>query len=96
MPDISSTVDGPGPLVVVRHFYSVEDSLGCRDLIRPHDEQEILGGEYAIFGEHIQQGVLGEEGLGEIDKVGNDLVLCIGPVAGEGKAVARLLALVRS
>lgn len=96
MPDISSTVDGPGPLVVVRHLNAVEYSLGCRDLIRPHDEQEILRGEYAILGENIQQGVLGEEGFGEIDKVGDDLILCIGPVAGEGEAVAGLLALVRS
>ena len=91
VPDVAAALDGAVLLVVVGDLNAVQDPLGGGDLIGPHDHQHIFRGENAVPGQHIQNGVLGEEGAGEVDKVGDHLVVGVRPEGGELKAVAGLL-----
>lgn len=59
--------------------------------IGPHDHQHIFRGKNTVPGQHIQKGVPGEEGAGEVDEVGDHLVVGVRPEGGELKAVAGLL-----
>ena len=53
MPDVSSAFDGSVFLIVRCDFDSVEDSFRGDDLVWPHDQQHVLGGEDAIFGQDV-------------------------------------------
>ena len=91
MPDIAACVNAPHLFVVGGNLNAAQDPLRGRDLIGPHDHQHIFRGKYAVPDQHIQNGVLGEEGLGKVDQVGNDLVVSIRPERGKLKAVAGFL-----
>lgn len=91
VPDVATALDGPVLLVVIGDLDAVQDPLGGGDLIRPHDHQHIFRGKNTVPGQHIQKGVPGEEGTGEVDKVGDHLVVGVRPEGGELKAVAGLL-----
>ena len=94
MPDVAAGLQFAGEFVIRGHLDARENALGSGDLIRPHDQQEVLRGEDTVTGENIQQGVFGEEGLREVDQVRDDGVVGIGLVAGEFEAVTGLLGLV--
>ena len=91
VPDVAAALDGPVLLVVIGDLDAVQDPLGGGDLIGPHDHQHIFRSENAVPGQHIQNSVLGEEGAGEVDEVGDHLVVGVRPEGGELKAVAGLL-----
>ena len=88
MPDVASRFQASGLSVVVGDFYPVQDPLGGGNLVGSHHEEQIFCGEDAVAGEDVQEGVPGKEGFGKIHQVGDGLVACVGPVAGEFEAVA--------
>lgn len=91
MPDVTAALNGAVLLIVVGDLNAVQNPLSGGDLIGPHDHQHIFRSENAIPGQHIQNGVLGEEGAGEVDEVRDHLVVGVRPEGGELKAVAGLL-----
>lgn len=93
VPDVAAALDGAVLLVVVGDLNAVQNPLGGGDLIGPHDHQHIFRGEDTVPDQHIQNGMLGEEGAGEVDEVGDHLVVGIRPEGGELKAVAGFLLL---
>ena len=74
--------------IVVGDGNSVHDAFRRRDLIGTHDHQQIFGSEDAILGEDIQNGMPGKEGLGEVDQIRNDAIVCVRPIGSEFKAIA--------
>ena len=91
VPDVAAALDGAILLVVVSDLNAVQNPLGGGDLIGPHDHQHIFRGENAVPGQHIQNGVLGKEGAGEVDEVRDHPVVGVSPERGKLKAVAGLL-----
>ena len=67
---------------------AVDDLLRSADLVRPHDHQQPLTGEDTVFGDDVEKGVLGKEGLGEVRQVGDGHILGVGPPRRELKGVA--------
>ena len=91
VPDVAAALDGPVLLVVVGDLDAVQDPLGGGDLIRPHDHQHIFRGKNTVPSQHIQNGVLGEEGAGKVNEIGNHLIAGVRPKGGKLKTVAGLL-----
>ena len=87
VPDVAATGHGAGLLVGRRREDPLEDRLGRGDLVGPHDQQLLRGGEDAVAGQQGQQRVLGEEGPGEVDQVRDRLVGGVGPPGGELEGV---------
>ena len=87
MPDIAAGGGGSGALVEGGGVDPLEDLLGGGDLVGPHDEQLLGGGEHAVAGEDGQQGVLCEEGPGEALDIGDGPVAGVGPPGGELEGV---------
>lgn len=92
MPDVAAAFERPGLFVVVGDLDALEDALRGRDLVRPHDQQQFLGGEHAEAGEYIEQRVLGEKGSGEVNEVGNDGIVAVRPAGREFKGIAGFFA----
>ena len=90
MPYIAAGLDGSGFPVIGRNFDAVENPLGSHDLIGPHHHQNFLGGKDTVFRQNVQQRVSGEEGLCEVQQIGNDAVAAVGPVGSELKTVGSL------
>ena len=90
VPDITAPGNSAILLVVVGNLDAVQDTLRSRNLIWPHHHQHILSRKYAVFGQYIQQGMLGKESPGKVHQVSNHPVAGIGPERGELKAVAGL------
>ena len=88
VPDVTAACDAAELLIIVCNFDAVENPLGCRNLIRAHDEKQILGGENAIARQNIENRMAGEKGLGKVDEVGNNAVVRVRPIGGKFKAVA--------
>ena len=88
VPDVAAARDAAVFLIIVCNFDAVENPLGCRNLIRAHDEKQILGGENAIARQNIENRMAGEKGLGKVDEVGNDAVVRVRPIGSKFKAVA--------
>lgn len=88
VPDVTASRDAAVFLIIVCNFDAVENSLGRRNLIRAHDEKQILGGENAIARQNIENRMAGEKGLGKVDEVGNDAIVRVRPIGGKFKAVA--------
>ena len=88
MPDVAPCPSGALQAAVVGILYLQQDAFGSRYLIRAHHHQVLVGSEYAILGQDIQQGFLGQKGLGEILQVVDDVVFGICPIAGKLKRVA--------
>ena len=91
VPDVAAARDGTIFLIVVGNFNAVQDPLGGGNLIGAHDHQDIFRGKNAVPGQHIQHGVLGKEGAGEVQKIGNHLIAGIRPEGGKLEAMAGLL-----
>lgn len=79
MPDISASVGFSVKFVVVCNIDFLEYPFRGGNLVRTHHHQHSLAGEYAILGEDVQQGMLGEECLGEIHQVVDYLVVAVCP-----------------
>jgi hypothetical protein len=90
VPDVAARRHRAQLLVIGGGGNALQDALGGHDLVGPHHQQLAIHIEHAVFGEDVQQRMLGEEGLGEAGQLGDGLVLRIGPPAGEGKAVGGL------
>ena len=88
VPDVTAARDAAELLIIVCNFDAVENPLGCRNLIRAHDEKQILGGENAIARQNIENRMAGEKGLGKVDEVGNDAIVRVRPIGSKFKAVA--------
>ena len=91
VPDIAAGGNAPVLAVIVGNLDAVDDPLGGRDLIRAHDEEQILGGKDAVLRQNVQDRMAGEEGTGEVHQIRNHAVLGIGPVGGKLETVAGLL-----
>ena len=96
MPDISASIDFPVEFVVVCDIDFLDYSFSSGDLVWPHHHQHSLAGEYAIFGDDIQQGMLGEECLGEIQQVVDYLIIAVCPERSELERVACVFGFVTS
>ena len=79
MPDVSAAPDASVELVVVCDIDPLDDSFSGSNLVRTHYHQHPFACEDAILGEDVQQGVLGEECLGEIKQVIDYLIVAVGP-----------------
>lgn len=90
MPDVAAAGYMAVLLVVVGNLNPVHDPFCCRDLVRPHDQQHVLGSEDAVLGQDIQDGMPGKEGSGKVNQIRDDTVVGIGPEGSELKAVAGL------
>ena len=90
MPDITATGYCAVFLIIISNFYAVQDPLCRRDLIWPHDHQDVLRGEDTVLGQDIQYRMTGKEGSGEVDQVRDHTVIGIGPEARKLKTVAGL------
>ena len=88
VPDVTAARDAAVFLIIVCNFDAVENPLGCRNLIRAHDEKQIFGGENAIACQNIENRMAGEKGLGKVDEIGNDAVVRVRPIGSKFKAVA--------
>ena len=95
VPDISARLEAAFPMIVVGDDDAVDDLLRSADLIRAHDHQQLFAGEDTVFGDDVEEGVLGKEGLGEIHQVGDGHVLLVSPPRRELKGVAGVPALSR-
>ena len=93
VPDVTACIHRAHLLVIGRNFDAVENTLGCRNLIGAHNHQNFFRGKYAIFGQHVQNGVLGKERFRKVNKVCNYLVVTVCPKRSELKAVACFLRL---
>ena len=93
MPYISAALNATKLLVIVCNLNAVENALGSRNLIRTHDHQHIFRRKDTILCEYIQDGMLCEEGLCKVDKVGDNAIVCICPKGSKLKAVACLFLL---
>ena len=91
MPDVTAACDRTVFLVVVGDLDAVQNALRGSDLVGTHDHQHIFRCEYTVFGQHVQEGVLGKEGARKVDQVGNHFVIRICPGGSKLKAVAGLL-----
>ncbi len=80
-------------MIVVGDDDAVDNLFRSAYLIRPHDHQQLLAREDAIFGEDVKKGVLGKEGLGEVRQVGDGHILGVGPPRRELKGVVSVPAL---
>lgn len=90
VPDIAAAGDGAVFLVVGGDLDAVQNALGGGDLIGPHHHQHLFRSEHAVAGEHVEQGVPGEEGPGKIHQIRQIPVMGVGPEAGELEAAAGL------
>ena len=91
VPDVAPCLDGAGCALVRGRDDALQNALGGYDLIWPHYEQLPIHVEHAVARKDVQQRMLGKEGLGEVNQVGDRCVACIGPPAGKGIAVGRSL-----
>ena len=92
VPNISSGFDCSCFLVVGGHLNSVQDTLGCHNLIGSHDKQQFLGCEHTVFCQDIQNGVLRKESLCEVHKICNNLVVSVCPIRSKLKTIGGFLA----
>ena len=91
VPDITTCIGATHLLVVGRNLNTVENSLGSNNLVRSHNQKQVLTCQNTVFGNDIEQSVLLEEGLCKIHEVGNNLVVGICPEGSELKTTACLL-----
>ena len=71
-------------------FNAVENALCCRDLVRTHDQQQLINGKNAVLRQHGQKCVLGHERLCKRDQIHDRLIACIRPPGRELKRVGGL------
>ena len=90
MPYITTACNGTPFLVVVRYLDAVQNALSSNNLIGTHDQQQVLSREHTVTGNNVQDGMLAEEGLGEVNHVRNDAVVGISPERGKLEGVAGL------
>ena len=91
MPDKAACLAFAPSFEIARCAYALNDALGGRYLVWAHHQEQVLGCEYAVFCEHVEQSVLREKCLGEIHKVAYRLIVEPCPVGGELKRIACLL-----
>ena len=92
-PTQQKALAGGEPLVLGGNVYLGDYLLGRHDLIGAHSQQNPLGGEHAILGQQVQNGVFCKEGLAEIHQVGYRHIVRIRPPTRELETVAGALAL---
>ena len=72
-------------------LYLQQDAFGSGYLIRTHHHQVLVDGKHAVFGQDIEQGFFGQEGLGKVLQIVDDVVFGICPIACKLKRVALCL-----
>ncbi len=65
VPNVAAGFGGAQRLVVSGDGGFQKNALSRNDLVGPHREQHAVRGQHTVPGEDVQQGVLGEERLGE-------------------------------
>ena len=80
VPDVASSLCCSLPSVLYRSVYSQQYPFRCRYLVWAHRHQILVNCEHAIFRQHVQQSLFSQEGLCEVFKVGNYVVLRIAPI----------------
>ena len=75
VPNVATALTLAPIALVACGAYALNDALRSGNLVRAHHHQHFLGGEHAVFGEHIQQRVLGEKRLCEVDEVAYGLIV---------------------
>ena len=91
MPYVPAGIHTSRALVIGGDFDTVDDFLRRHDLIGPHDQQQVFARQHTVLHQNIENGMLGEEGLGEVHKVGNHLVIAVSPEGCKLKGIAGLL-----
>ena len=91
VPDVTTCIGATHFLIVGRNLNTVENSLGSDNLVRSHNQKQVLTGQNTVLGNDIEQSVLLEEGLCKVHEVRNNLVVGICPEGSELKTTACLL-----
>ena len=92
VPDVPACRQCSRLLVVGRNLNTGQNTLGGRNLVRTHHQQQVFGGKDAILRQDVQQRMAGKERAGKVHQIGNDAVFSIRPKGRKFKAVACLFA----
>ena len=92
VPDVPACRQCSRLLVVGRNLNAGQNTLGGRNLVRTHHQQQVFGGKDAILRQDVQQRMAGKERAGKVHQIGNDAVFSIRPKGRKFKAVACLFA----
>ena len=91
VPDVTACIGATHLFVVGGNLNAVQNSFGGNNLVRSHNQKQVLTGQNTVLGNDIKQSVLLEEGLCEVHEVWNNLVVGICPEGSELKTTACLL-----
>ena len=92
VPDVPACRQCSRLLVVGRNLNAGQNTLGGRNLVRTHHQQQVFGRKDAILRQDVQQRMAGKECAGKVHQIGNDAVFPIRPKGRKFKAVACLFA----
>ena len=92
VPDVPACRQCSRLLVVGRNLNAGQNTLGGRNLVRTHHQQQVFGRKDAILRQDVQQRMAGKERAGKVHQVGNNAVFPIRPKGRKFKAVACLFA----
>lgn len=92
VPDVPACRQCSRLLVVGRNLNAGQNTLGRRNLVRTHHQQQVFGRKDAILRQDVQQRMAGKERASKVHQIGNDAVFPIRPKGRKFKAVACLFA----
>ena len=87
MPNIAARLDGTLPLVVDGSLNAQQNLFRGSNLIRSHHQELLIHVEHTVFGQYVQDGMLGKETGGEISQIYQPVVLLVSPIRGKLKGV---------
>ena len=92
VPDVPACRQRSRLLVIGRNLNAGQNTLGRRNLVRTHHQQQVFGRKDAILRQDVQQRMAGKERAGKVHQVRNDAIFPIRPKGCKFKAVACLFA----
>lgn len=96
MPDVAAGLQGGVFPKVGGNFDAFQNPFGCSNLIGPHDQKLLFGGEDAVFRQNGEKRMFREEGFPEIHQIEDRTIPGVRPPGGKFKAVAGSFPLVCS
>ena len=88
MPDVATSPDATLPFVEESRLYALQNLLCCSYLIRSHHQQLFIHIEHTIFGQYVQNGILGKESRSKVTQVSQQVVFLVAPVRSKLKRIA--------
>ena len=87
VPDVATPFELAPHFCLVRADDLPQHALGGGNLVRAHHQQRVAGVKHRVVQQHLEQGLLLEEGGREVLQVQNPAVVRLRPVHGEVEAV---------